>query len=365
MRSCDWFKIVICAIMLIGLPLMGILSTGTDIRPYLEFPPVTRYVAHAPFNWPAFAFIGTLNLLMLLGIALLLIKSEPNREPAKAKKGASFPGWGWWGVILMLVGWALAWTRLPWFNPIQEHTFCIPWAGYIVFANALCIQRSGHCLLTEAPGRFMMLFPVSALFWWFFEYLNRFVQNWYYIQVGDFGPAGYFLLASMAFSTVLPAVLSTHRLLLTFDQLNSRTMAGPVIQIPYGRLIAVTAILAAAAGLTLIGIYPDFLYPLVWFAPLVIIAALQCLCGRTSILTGLRRGDWRLIVAPACAALICGFFWEMWNFYSLTRWEYTIPFVDRFRIFAMPLLGYGGYLPFGLECAVIGQLVVGSTALQG
>ena len=48
----------------------------------------------------------------------------------------------------------------------------------------------------------------------------------------------------------------------------------------------------------------------------------------------------------------------MWNYYSLTRWEYAIPFVDRYHVFAMPLLGYGGYLPFGLECLVIGQLVI-------
>jgi hypothetical protein len=364
MRFCDWFRIILCTALLIGLPLAGIRAAGIDIRPYLEFPPVTRYVAHAPFNWAAFAVIGALDLLMVLGIAMLLICREPKRDAAKATKKASFPKWGWWGVILMLVGWTLAWTRLPWFKPIQEHTFCIPWAGYILLVNALCSRRSGRCLLTDAPGRFMALFPVSALFWWFFEYLNRFVQNWYYVQVGDFGPAGYVILASMAFSTVLPAVLSTHRLLLTYDLFDSGLAAGPPVRIPFGRVTAAAVLLAAAAGLILIGIYPDLLYPLVWSAPLVIIVALQSIWGRPSLLTGLESGDWRLIVPPACAALICGFFWEMWNYYSLTRWEYIIPFVDRYRIFAMPLLGYGGYLPFGLECAVIGQLVVGSRSLQ-
>jgi hypothetical protein len=45
----------------------------------------------------------------------------------------------------------------------------------------------------------------------------------------------------------------------------------------------------------------------------------------------------------------------MWNFYSLAKWKYSIPFVHRFEIFEMPVLGYFGYLPFGLECAVIGD----------
>lgn len=364
MRSCDWFRVGVCIAMLIGLPVVGIRATGSDIGPYLEFPPVTRYVAHAPFDWAAFILIGALNLLMLLGIFLLLKKSKPKRHPIAVKKGVSFPGWGWWGIVIMLAGWVLAWTRLPWFEPLQEHTFCIPWAGYILVINALCKKRSGRCLLTDAPGKFALLFPASALFWWFFEYLNRFVQNWYYVQVSDFGPAGYVLLASMAFSTVLPAVLSTHRLLLTFAMFNSRLTGGPAIHLPPRRMPAVAALLAAVAGLMLMGIYPDYLFPLVWFAPLLIIVGMQTLWDRSTLLTDLRGGDWRLIVSPACAALICGFFWEMWNFYSLTRWEYTIPFVDRYHIFAMPLLGYGGYLPFGLECVVIGQLVIGREALK-
>jgi hypothetical protein len=37
--------------------------------------------------------------------------------------------------------------------------------------------------------------------------------------------------------------------------------------------------------------------------------------------------------------------------------------VDRFRIFEMPLLGYAGYLPFGIECAAIAALAKGRKAL--
>jgi hypothetical protein len=49
------------------------------------------------------------------------------------------------------------------------------------------------------------------------------------------------------------------------------------------------------------------------------------------------------------ATLVCGFFWEFWNFWSMPRWTYHIAYADWFRIFEMPVLGYGGYLPFGLE----------------
>jgi hypothetical protein len=47
----------------------------------------------------------------------------------------------------------------------------------------------------------------------------------------------------------------------------------------------------------------------------------------------------------------------MWNYYSYAKWIYTIPYVQRFEIFEMPLLGYAGYLPFGLACAVIAGMI--------
>ena len=60
---------------------------------------------------------------------------------------------------------------------------------------------------------------------------------------------------------------------------------------------------------------------------------------------------------PLQLQAFCGGCWEMWNYYSLARWEYSISFVHKFQIFEMPLLGYAGYLPFGLECTVIGDLM--------
>ena len=73
----------------------------------------------------------------------------------------------------------------------------------------------------------------------------------------------------------------------------------------------------------------------------------------------MRDGRWRRIVLLALAALICGFFWEMWNYWSATKWAYAVPFVERFKIFEMPVLGFAGYLPFGLECAVVADAVPG------
>ncbi len=347
--------------VLIGLPLVGVLTTREDLATYLEFPPLTRYVEHATFDPAAFIVLGALDLLMVLAILRLLSPATHLQAPSQTAqpKMRPFPHWGWLGIVILGSGWLLSWTRFDWFAPLQGHTFTIPWIGYILLVNALTVHRSGRCLINDRPGRFLLLWPASALFWWFFEYLNRFVQNWYYVGADDFSAMEYALHASLAFATVLPAVLSTQRLLLALPVFHRGLQSSVPIRLPRGRTAAVATLLFAATGLALIHPFSDYLYPLVWAAPLVVITSLQALWRRPTLFYELRHGDWRNIVTAAVAALICGFFWELWNYKSLARWEYAIPFVDRWHIFAMPLLGYGGYLPFGLECLLVGRWVFG------
>ncbi|MGD8764305.1 MAG: hypothetical protein PVG87_18510, partial [Desulfobacteraceae bacterium] len=121
--------------------------------------------------------------------------------------------------------------------------------------------------------------------------------------------------------------------------------------------IAAGILAISAMGLAGIGVWPNYLFALLWVSPLLIIISLQTLMGEPTIVDQMATGDWRLVFSSVLAALICGGFWEMWNFYSLAKWEYSIPFVHCCEIFEMPLLGYAGYLPFGLECAVVGDML--------
>jgi hypothetical protein len=198
---------------------------------------------------------------------------------------------------------------------------------------------------------------VSSIFWWFFEYLNRFVQNWHYLGVENFSSGEYIFHASLCFSTVLPAVQSTEEYLGSFSRLAVplKNWRPAVIHnpLPWGWLLLVSAAFCLGA----ISLYPDYLFPMLWVAPFLIITAVQVVFRDETLFRDLSGGDWRRIWLPALAALVCGFFWEMWNFKSLTHWEYSVPFVQRFHIFKMPLLGYGGYLPFGLECMVVAMML--------
>jgi hypothetical protein len=81
--------------------------------------------------------------------------------------------------------------------------------------------------------------------------------------------------------------------------------------------------------------------------------------GEAHLFQAVGEGNWQHLWLSALAALVCGFFWEMWNYFSFAHWTYAVPFVQRFHLFEMPLLGYAGYLPFGAMCVVVALLVPG------
>ena len=103
--------------------------------------------------------------------------------------------------------------------------------------------------------------------------------------------------------------------------------------------------------------FPRQAFPLIWLSLIFIIDPLVDRAGGHSVARALRQGDWSLISNLALAALVCGWFWEMWNYYAMPKWTYSVPYVGFWHVWEMPLLGYGGYLPFGVEVFVFYQLV--------
>ena len=363
-----------------GLPLLGVWWAGKPVASYLEFPPTTQVVVHEPFSWPVFIGLAVVIIGMLVPFVMRMLRvmspaagstADPNHasrvtfHERRASVGR-FPWWGWLAVLWTLVAWLLAWTRFEWMQSWQAHTFAPLWLGYIALANALTCRRSGHCMLVHRPRYFLSLFPLSAGFWWFFEYLNRFVQNWHYVGGGALSEWDYLVRATIPFSTVLPAVLGTAEYVTTWP----RCCAGGLdrfvtIELKNRATWGWVFLMGSAVGLFGLGLWPDYLFSLVWVAPLLLLTSLQLMCDQPTIFSETAHGDWRALWAVALAALICGWFWEMWNFYSLARWEYTVPFVHRFTLFEMPLLGYAGYLPFGLECLAVADFCLSSKFCGG
>ena len=105
------------------------------------------------------------------------------------------------------------------------------------------------------------------------------------------------------------------------------------------------------------GVWPNWVFPLVWISPLLLITGLPPLLKLRGYLHPVTQGRWEVVALPALAAFFCGGLWEMWNYYAWPKWIYIIPFVQQFSLFEMPILGYGGYLPFGVTCVAVADLV--------
>jgi hypothetical protein len=338
------------AALVVALPLLGLAAAGRPLAEYTHFPPRTEFVPHAPFTWGAFLLLALPAGFAGALFAFALARARPAAAPPLARP---LPRWGWLGVALLAGGWSLAWSEGLVPPGWRRHTFTALWVGYILVVNALVCRRSGACPLTQRTGLFLALFPASAAFWWLFEYLNQFVDNWYYAGLEASGGWEYFLQASLPYSTVLPAVLSTWAWLRRQPRIDGLVL--PALGAP--PRLAWLALGAGAAGLAGIGIAPEALFSMLWLAPLLLLLGLSQLLLGESLLSPLGAGDWRVLLQPALAGLVCGFLWELWNFGSLAKWHYSVPYVSGFYVFEMPLLGYSGYLPFGLECALAIDLV--------
>lgn len=347
----------------VGLPLAGAGLAGHSLDAYLRFPATPR-PARASFSWPAFIGYAVVIAALLGPFVYRIARARPAR-PAADRPAVPFPWWGWAGFALTVVAWVIAWSRVPQLAPWQGYTFTPLWLGYILVINGLAYRRSGRCLLIDRPQCLLLLFPASAAFWWYFEYLNRYVGNWYYAGIGSISPREYLVHASISFSTVLPAVAGTRDWLASFPRMQAGLTHAWRLPLAAAPASAWALLGLGALGFVALGAWPQYAYSLVWVAPLFVLLALLVLAGLPAPLAGLARGDWRGVALPALAALFAGFFWEMWNWQSLAHWQYAVPLVHGFRIFEMPLLGYAGYLPFGIICVLIAELVCGGRNRRG
>ena len=238
-----------------------------------------------------------------------------------------------------------------WFTPIV-------WTGYIFFVDALVFKLKARSLLVTDRLEFVIIVVVSIAGWWLFEFYNapRFWKSnfelwWHY---HDLEPNPYLRRVGYdwAFATIFPAMFETAALLRAsvFSRRNERLS----ISIQPSRL---TLVLMFACGA--VGALGPLAFPSVWYAPVVWLAfiflldPLNARRGWPSITGDLARGDWHRLWSLLASGLLCGVLWEFWNYWSLSKWTYTVPYFGNVKIFEMPVLGYLGFPPFAVECWVM------------
>ena len=359
MSSPKVIPVSILLLLLLGLPPLGILLLGQALPPHLTLLPIPTQPGEVSLSWTIFGIVAIL-IAGTLAPFLWRYARFQYYSPSQPSSQIRFPWWGWTAAGWTAFAWILAWTRFSWFQAWQPFTFPLLWFGYILVINGLLFSRTGQCMLINQRKYLFKLFVLSAGFWWLFEYLNQFVQNWHYVGMTEIHTVTTVFWMTLSFSTVLPAVLGTYEYLASFTQVKAPVENWLVIPTIDSSRTGCLMVSLGCLGLLLIGRWPTVLFSLLWIAPLLIMLGIQIIQGNPTVLTPLSKGNWSPVVLSALAALICGGFWEMWNAYSLVHWEYSIPYVHAFSLFEMPTLGYAGYLPFGIECVAVTELFYGA-----
>lgn len=220
------------------------------------------------------------------------------------------------------------------------------WLGFCITVDALVFSRKGTSLIHRNISKFILLFILSVPVWWIFEILNLFSANWYYAGSEYFSSMEFFLLSSLSFSTVMPAVFETAELASTFRWIKN---SGAAFRISDSLFSVRLFFLSGLMMLVLLLLFPEYFFPFIWISVYFIIDPLNKFLGRKNLFMHTAVRNWRPVLSLWTGVLICGFFWEFWNFYSYPKWVYHLSYLNIWHVFEMPLFGYLGYLPFSLE----------------
>lgn len=232
-----------------------------------------------------------------------------------------------------------------WFTPIV-------WTGYILFVDALVYKLKGQSLLVTNRAEFLIIAVVSIGSWWVFEFYNapRFwrsdLELWWHYHNLEPNPflrrVGY----DWAFATISPALFETAELFNV--TLFSRMKPLRSMKLSNRTLYLIIAAGALSAALPLIVISAWFV-PLVWLGLIFVLDPMNALRGQPSITGDIQRGGYRRLLALLVSGGLCGALWEFWNYWALTKWTYTVPYLGEVKIFEMPVLGYLGFPFFAIE----------------
>lgn len=251
----------------------------------------------------------------------------------------------WIGLLVMITSET---ATLAHVEPFWSWNTPIAWTGFILFADALVFRARGHSWIRSEPREFLCLALTSIPLWLVFEFYNRFIDNWYYVGLPENVALRYFGYA-WSFATIWPAIFESAELVAVWRGPSPTHPAHPALPAPPA-LVAIS-IAAGAAMLVWPLVWPSrYLAAPVWLGFILVLDPINARLGAESLLADARRGRYDRLVNLAFSGFLCGFLWEFWNYWSRSKWHYTVPIMEHVKLFEMPLPGFLGFPAFALEC---------------
>ena len=116
--------------------------------------------------------------------------------------------------------------------------------------------------------------------------------------------------------------------------------------VSFSTLTALTAVAGAALLASPFFASPPvarYLAAPVWLGFIVLLDPLNARLGAETLTR-------ERVINLSLSGVLCGVLWEFWNFWSRSKWHYTVPIMERLKLFEMPVPGYLGFPAFALEC---------------
>jgi hypothetical protein len=252
-------------------------------------------------------------------------------------------------VFLALALWGVGLAGAALGQPdILQWLYFFAWYPLILFLDGLLYRLRGDSWLLNRPRALFRLAFWSVSVWLVFEAFNLVLKNWGYVGVLA-NPWVRWPGYALAFATVLPGVLLAAEALSALGAW--RRARGRPVKLPFAW--EPVALLLGTTFLVLPLVFPRYAFPLIWGAGFFLLDPFVKLLGGRSLIQAWLDGERREHLCLAAAGLCCGLWWEAWNYPATAKWVYTLPVLNFAKVFEMPLLGYLGFMPFALECAVM------------
>src|SRR5260370_19494110 len=233
-------------------------------------------------------------------------------------------------------------------EPVATFFPPIAWTACALIADAAVFAIRGHSRLRDAPGQFAKLALLSIPLWLIFEGYNLRLTNWIYVGGMPLSLPVQWFGYGWAYATIWPGIFLTADLIESFGWWDNPTR--PIV---FSRATQNAFVIAGAILLIIPVILPrslgSFLFGAVWLGFVFLLDPINFRLGLPSFEAALASGHRGRLFSYLVSGWVCGWLWEFWNFWAPSKWHYIYPIMQKEKIFEMPLLGYGGFLPFLLE----------------
>jgi hypothetical protein len=249
------------------------------------------------------------------------------------------------GLAIMIVSEA---ATLAGIEPFASWNTPICWTGFILFADAIVYRARGNSWLRSSPREFAALALVSIPLWVVFEGYNLVIRNWIYAGLPE-NPALRLFGYAWSFATIWPAIFAGAELAsLARQRAGKAGKAGkagremhsppalPALSIAAGALMLASPFLVSPA-------IARYMAAPVFLGFIFLLDPINRRLGEEALT---RERTINLLLS----GLLCGVLWEFWNYWSRAKWIYTVPIMQQWKVFEMPLPGYLGFPPFAVEC---------------